>query len=244
MSPAAFPTVAKSVVVVRLTGAVVPALPDAEGATDVVVEGIVVTSVDEVDSELTDVVDGTDGVVVLGGSVVAGLEVVTGAAEVVVLAGAGEVVVGAAEVVTAAASGTSASAVEAVVDAGAVVVLSWLLTLAGPSGARPLLPPPAPAWLTEGERSAPMTGVAPGSWPVLSRRAFSSAACTASCCLWTSATANARSPFTPARVTRSEDCWVAAAARSAESWRVAALTDARCSDNSENRAVSLTRAWP
>src|ERR1700722_4218816 len=94
LSPAAFPAVAKSVVVVGLTGAVVAELPDAEGATDVVVGGVGVTSVDEVDRELTavvDVVDGTDAVVVvLGGNVVAGLEVVTGAADVVVLAGDAE----------------------------------------------------------------------------------------------------------------------------------------------------------
>ena len=123
---------------VRLTGAVVVALAEVEAASEVVVDGMVVAGVDEVDVELTvvgaadvgvaagaDEADGanaTDVVaVVLGGNVVVEPEVVT-RAEVVVLAGAGSAVVGATDVVTAA-SGTSASVAEVTVEVGAAVVL-------------------------------------------------------------------------------------------------------------------------
>jgi hypothetical protein len=87
-----------------------------------------------------------------------------------------------------------------------------------------------------------LAGIAPGSWPMLCRRAFSSSACTATCWRSTSSTASARSPFTPARVDLSEDCWAEAAARSAARTRVAVLTTAICRESSEDTVLSLASA--
>ena len=156
-----------------------------------------------------------------------------------VVVGASVVVVGAAvTAVVTAASGTSRSVTGVVVVAGAAVVGSSPVPLeAGTSAPARGLAPPA-----DGNRCAATTGVGFGSCLRLWSNAFSSSACTAACCLSTSATARARSPFTPASVRRSEDCSAEAAARSAASRRVAALTDAFCFDSSENTAWSLVSA--
>jgi hypothetical protein len=245
------------VVVLRLVGGLVVVLAEVgEEAVELSEVAVVVEVAAEV-AEVNDVsvVEAVDGgtvvAAVVGAKMAVELDVGCGAADVpadvlvvdgtVVGAGASVVVVGAAlTVVVTAASGTSRSVAEVVVVvvAGAVVVVSCPVPLeARTLGPARALGPPA-----DGDRCAAITGVGFGSCLRLWRNAFSSSACTAACCLSTSATARARSPFTPASVRLSEDCSAEAAARSAASRRVAALTDAFCLDSSENTTLSLVSA--